>query len=162
MSLMTCLTYTWEIDRKMKRLCLPLITLCSKSVNTILEASSILLRLHHTYILVYIHMLSYMVFVSNGLYYYFPYMTNVDKTFYAVMIEHLLLLFKVCVVLLLGALLALRLQDLHASCCQLHPASYHPADMDMAGLYWLTGGLFGFTRGLFAMTRACLFISPLF
>jgi len=66
------------------------------------------LRLRHTYILVDIHMLSYMVFVSNGLYYYFPYMTNVDKTFYAVMIEHLLLLFKVCVVLLLGAL-ALRL-----------------------------------------------------
>jgi len=41
--------------------------------------------------------LSYMAFVSKGLYYYFPYMTNVDKTFYAVMIEHLLLLFKVCV-----------------------------------------------------------------
>ena len=40
-----------------------------------------------------------MAFVSNGLYYYFPYMTSVDKTFYAVMIEHLLLLFKVCVAL---------------------------------------------------------------
>lgn len=38
---------------------------------------------------------SYMAFVSNGLYYYFPYMTQVDKTFYAVIIEHVLLLFKI-------------------------------------------------------------------
>jgi len=37
----------------------------------------------------------YLAFVSDGLYYYFPYQTLVDKTFMAVIIEHLLLLFKV-------------------------------------------------------------------
>jgi len=38
---------------------------------------------------------SYCAFISNGLYYYFPYMTQVDKTFYAVIIEHVLLFFKI-------------------------------------------------------------------
>ena len=33
--------------------------------------------------------------LSTGLYYYFPYMTEVDKTFYAVIFEHVLLFFKI-------------------------------------------------------------------
>jgi hypothetical protein len=36
-----------------------------------------------------------MAFLSNGLFYYFPYMTQADKTLFAVIAEHLLLLFKI-------------------------------------------------------------------
>mmetsp|Transcript_43571 Transcript_43571/g.87579 ORF Transcript_43571/g.87579 Transcript_43571/m.87579 type:complete len:251 (-) Transcript_43571:85-837(-) len=39
----------------------------------------------------------FLAFTSNGLYYYFPNMNNVQKTFYAVVIEHILLLLKVMV-----------------------------------------------------------------
>ena len=38
---------------------------------------------------------AYLAFLSNGLYYYFPYMTQVDKTFYALVVEHALLLLKI-------------------------------------------------------------------